>query len=111
MIKRPLLLAVLFFGLIGIARADDAHPFPNPYVPARGHTDIFFIRLPASGNIKIFTIDGQEVRNLSLPVGHVDPFPWDVKNSSGKQVATGVYIYTVFDGDRKVSSGKIVVIR
>ncbi len=83
------------------------HVFPVPFV-ATQHTSIKFTDLPGSGEIKIYTIAGEEVKRLSIPPGGFRE--WDVTNASGKKVVTGVYLYIV-DGDGQKSSGKIVVIR
>ena len=90
-------------------------PFrPNAGDPARyGSWDklIKFNHLPASGSIRIYTIGGSLVRELDiagLAVNNV--VQWDVKNSAGEVVASGVYIWEVtVGGERK--TGKLIVIK
>ncbi len=101
------MLLLLFVSTI---RAEATHAFPVPFVPSKGHSQISFTPLPVSGSIKIYTIDGQEVRSLSINPGDTIK-SWDAKNGSGKSVATGVYLFLVMDGDKKLSDGKLVIIR
>jgi VCBS repeat protein len=73
---------------------------PNPY---RGHEtwdqpgqrEVHFINLPAQSKIRIYTIAGDLVRVI-LHNDKVRDFErWDLKNDSGKLVASGIYIYRV----------------
>jgi len=41
----------------------------------------------------------------------IDPYPWDVKNNFGEQVASGVYIYFLTDDTKEKKIGKIVIIK
>jgi hypothetical protein len=104
---------LLFIGMFLAATAPvmaETHAFPVPYVANRDGALISFTELPAEGSIKIYTITGELVATVSLPLGHTDPMPWYVTNSEGKKVATGVYLYFVEGGGQK-TSGKIIVIR
>lgn len=94
-----------------ICFADGPHAFPVPFTPGRNpsHTVISFTNLPTSGTIKIYTIDGRLVSNLTIPTG-AGTTDWPVTNSKGEKVATGVYLYIV-DGDGTKTDGKLVVIR
>ena len=91
--------------------------FPVPFRPNAGDRArygswdpndlITFSNLPVSGTIKIYTISGSLVRELPITPPQVK---WDVKNSAGEVVASGVYIWEVTaGGDRK--TGKLVVIK
>ncbi|MBI1798464.1 MAG: hypothetical protein HYR73_02125 [Candidatus Eisenbacteria bacterium] len=73
---------------------------PNPY---RAHeawdqaaaNEVHFINLPANATIKIYTAAG----DLVVKLQHDDPVRdferWDLKNQSGKDVASGIYVYRV----------------
>ena len=73
---------------------------PNPYRaveawnPAGGH-EVHFINLPERSHIRIFTLAGDLVRELQ----HVDAVRdferWDLKNDSGRDVSSGIYMYRV----------------
>jgi hypothetical protein len=102
----------LFFLALISASSAAASPyaFPVPYVESNpAHTEINFRDLPSSGSIRILTVSGEEVRRLDIPQG-AGIKDWDVKNSAGKRVATGIYLFLV-DGDGQQTTGKIVVIR
>lgn len=88
--------------------ATDPHAYPVPFTPNRNpaHTQITFKDVPAEGTIKIFTINGVKVREVSIPTG-AGVADWDGKTSDGKNAATGVYFYDV-NGEFQ---GKLVIIR
>lgn len=73
---------------------------PNPYRGSEvwdqpGQGEVHFINLPSIAVIKIYTAAGDLVRELK----HNDPVRdferWDLKNASGKLVASGIYLYRV----------------
>jgi membrane-bound inhibitor of C-type lysozyme len=96
--------------LIGLALNLHAEPhaFPVPFV-AKQHTTIAFTDLPGTGTIKIFTIAGEEVASLTIASGELIK-QWNVTTSSGKKLASGVYLF-VIDGGGTTKKGKLVVIR
>lgn len=73
---------------------------PNPYRaveawdPAGGN-EVHFVNLPAQAHIRIYTLAGDLVRELR----HADPVRdferWDLKNDSGRDVSSGIYMYRV----------------
>jgi hypothetical protein len=86
-------------------------PFrPNAGNPARYGTwaqGIRFTNLPGYGRIRIYTLSGDLVREL--PVTAVTE-TWDVKNSAGALVASGVYLWEAAAGSGH-KTGKLVVIK
>ena len=58
---------------------------------------------------KIYTVAGEEVANLPIATGEISK-QWTVVNSSGKKLASGVYLYLI-EGNGVEAKGKIVVIR
>ena len=95
-------------GLFASVSIAETRAYPVPFV-AKDDTDIVFTDLPGSGNIRIFTVSGDEVTTLPIPPGQ-NILHWPVTNSSGKKVASGVYFYLV-DGAGTETRGKLVVIR
>ena len=89
--------------------------FPVPFRPNSGDvnrygswaTGIRFSNLPQQGSIDIYTISGQRVRHLDIDA---NPQTWDVKNSAGETVASGVYLWEVISGPNR-KRGKLVVIK
>jgi Mg-chelatase subunit ChlD len=84
---------------------------PNPYVPARGHSRISFFGsgLPFS-KISIFNKAGHLVQTLEENGGK-DRLDWDVKNSDGHHLASGVYIWVSTNSQGKNHKGKFSIIQ
>lgn len=87
--------------------------YPNPWKPNSGVTNtgdtsgISFDQLPANTHIRLYTISGQLIREESSP-GSI--WTWDGTNQSGKDVASGVYLYILTSGSN-VKKGKLTIIR
>ncbi|MBI4369874.1 MAG: carboxypeptidase regulatory-like domain-containing protein, partial [Elusimicrobia bacterium] len=67
----------------------DAKVFPNPLRPPKGHTGFTFANLPADAMIKIYTLTGSLIRELTASASGLSS--WDSKNESGETMASGVY--------------------
>jgi len=88
---------------------------PNPYRAveawntAEGN-EVHFINLPTQALIRIFTISGDLVRELH----HDDPVRdferWDLKNASGRDVSSGVYMYRI-ESKTLTDQNRFIVIR
>lgn len=85
-----------------------AHCYPVPFKPSAGHTRITFTGLTRQASVKIYTISGELVRSLQKNDVY-DFIEWDAKNSRGRNVASGVYFYTV-KGGGETASGKLMII-
>jgi len=83
--------------------------YPNPW---RSDKDsglpVTFSGLTAGGTVKIFTVSGHKVREFDNASGSV---AWDLTNTSGDPVASGVYIYLITDGQGDKARGKVAIIR
>jgi hypothetical protein len=100
---------------------------PNPYRaveawnPAGDH-EVHFINLPAKARIRIYTLAGDLVRDIQHEINDRTSTPpqpwdqmrdfesWDLKNASGRDVSSGIYIYRVEAGSFFHQS-RFVVIR
>jgi hypothetical protein len=98
------------FAIVNVVQVslDIAKAFPVPFKPALGHTVITFQDLAVDATIKIYTIHGELVAEIRSPLGN--DVTWDVKNSDGESVASGVYIYQIKAGPSE-KRGKLVIIR
>ena len=80
-----------------------AQNYPNPFNPA---TDISFTMDKASDvSLTIFNMLGQEVRvleNAYLGAG-THTYRWDGRDQLGQSVSTGVYLYTLTDGNKSIT--------
>ena len=107
--------------------------YPNPYrtdagyreagLEGRGQEDrwdervraVWFANLPPVCVIKVFTLDGDLVRELRHEYGAGDPAgkraKWGLINKNQQLVETGLYYWTVETPDGQVQMGKLVVLR
>ena len=86
-----------------------AHCYPVPFKPSLNHTKITFTGLTSSARIRVYTVGGQLVRTLDK-TGSGDTLDWDVKNSRGENLASGVYLFIVKSASQ-TATGKLMVIR
>lgn len=107
-----------------VADLDDIYVVPNPYVatstfePAntfragRGERRIYFMNLPPTCTIRIYTITGQRVETLyhssSIDDGQM---AWDLTTRDGMNIAYGVYIFHVDAPDIGEHVGRFAVIK
>lgn len=78
---------------------------PNPFSYLDG--EITFHNLPEGSRFEVFTPSGDKVVDIADLSGD---FRWDVRNSSGERLGSGVFLYYVsFDGQR--FGDKIIVVR
>lgn len=104
--------------LIGALSTDvgAVYAFPVPFRPNAGNTARFgswatgitFTNLPSTGKIRIYGVSGALMREMDITT---NPQVWDVKNSNGQNLASGLYIWEVTSGgstNRK--TGKLAII-
>jgi len=88
---------------------------PNPF---RGQeswdlpdgNEVQFKNLPPTARIRIYTVAGDLVRDLSHNDQVRDFERWDLKNGAGMDVASGIYMYRV-ESDTFFAQGRFIVIR
>ena len=66
-----------------------AKAFPNPLRPSLGQTAMTFVGLSASARIRIYTLKGIIIKDLTADASGTAS--WDATNQSGAQAASGVY--------------------
>lgn len=97
------------------ADLSDAYVFPNPFKPnSPGRfqaAEITFGHLPAVATISVFAITGKQVAKLHKTDTTVDFYKWNVTNSDGQKLASGVYIYFMTAPGGGKARGKFAVIR
>ena len=88
---------------------------PNPYRATEawdsptGH-EVHFINLPTRAKIRIYTVSGDLVAELEHDDRVRDFERWNLKNASGLDVASGIYMYRVESG-RLSFQNRFIVIR
>jgi hypothetical protein len=104
----------------------DKQPYvvPNPYVGAasfepqrfaisgRGERKIEFRNLPVNSIIRIYTINGELVKELRhdgvIQKGFI---PWNLRNDDELEIAPGLYIYHIDGGSVGTFIGKFAIIK
>ena len=82
--------------------------FPNP-ININVDKEVTFSNVPAGGKIYIYTLDGQQIANLSILKNKSSLF-WDLNDNRGQVVSTGIYLYLIIGNNIK-RMGKIAIIR
>lgn len=82
--------------------------------PADRNRRIHFYNLPPHCTIKIFTLDGDLVREIDHNFSSADPLSnhdtWDLITRNTQLAVSGLYYWTVESPDGKVQMGKLVLI-
>jgi hypothetical protein len=90
------------------------HAAPNPFRPgsngAYDASGITFSEIPAGSTIRIYTLVGELVAELTDVDGN-GMESWNVKNNSGKDLASGVYVYVIVPASGPAVRGKVVIVR
>lgn len=86
-----------------------AHAFPNPCRISQGCSGVTFTRLTLRATITIYTISGEKVCTVQKD-GNLDSVGWDLRNTAGAKVASGLYFYVV-TGDGSSKKGKLIIVR
>ena len=99
------------FALIGQSASDlsNAYAFPVPFRPKLGHATITFTGLGQNSRIRVFTIGGALVADMTSTSVN-GQLIWLPRTSDGKSLASGVYLYVIQDGSN-TAKGKLMVIQ
>ena len=85
---------------------------PNPYNPEKGNLTFYGNGIvPGQTIIKIYTLSGELVKEITSPVAHTgdNEITWDGKNGEGVNVTDGIYLYT-YDSPKEKGINKFTVI-
>ena len=84
--------------------------YPNPFIPGESATNnLTFDHLPAGASVKIFTLTGALVKELTATDAGIAT--WEgVLNQSGEKVASGVY-YVFAEGNGSKKTTKVAIER
>lgn len=132
----PTLLPVITYPLPSIEKVAeknlDVYVYPNPYrldgnyrdrgfegrdqreLPIDRTREIHFINLPPRCTIRIYTLDGDLVREIIHDVDPADPLAnhdtWDMITRNSQQPVSGLYYWTVEEDYGRTQIGKLVII-
>jgi hypothetical protein len=98
------------------ANVEDVVVVPNPYRGGErwdqnGENRVQFHHLPARATVRIFTINGDLVRELLKDDAQSGNLDWNLKNGNGQDVTSGIYIFHVVAESGFEARGNFVVIR
>jgi hypothetical protein len=96
-------------GRVAANNLDNAHVYPNPFKLSKGHTYINFTRLTVEAKIDIYTVSGEWICSLHKDDPMSDELKWNVKNSYGEKVFSGLYVYKIKSGNM-IKTGKLIII-
>jgi ligand-binding sensor domain-containing protein len=88
-------------------KLSDIVPYPNPVIIKTGEEKVSFSFPPYGSRIKIFTVAGEFVKEITFEQN----WKWDLRNRSGNLVSGGIYLFLAYDGKGNNYLGKIAVIR
>lgn len=91
------------------ADVSGAHAYPNPCKISSGCNAVTFTRLTLRATLNIFTISGEKVATVEKN-NNIDSVGWDLRNTAGARVASGLYLYVV-KGEGSSKKGKLVIVR
>ena len=111
----------VFFQVNTIPAQDLSRVFavPNPFVRRAGWDTgdgnfIRFFNVTETSQVEIYTIAGDFVRridNVIFDDRETGLIEWDTRNEEGEEVASGVYIYRVFDANGGEEMNRLTLIR
>ena len=87
----------------------DAHVWPNPCNAKKGCSGITFAKLTYDAEIKIYTVSGELVWQAEKRDEFMTKV-WDLTNTYGHKVASGLYVYYIKSGNSSMKS-KFILIR
>ena len=86
---------------------------PNPFILGQGNSRFLVKNLRYNSTVKIFSLNGELIRELNSTNGFVDGSRahWDGRDRAGNPVASGIYFYLAYSEDGKSITGKFAVLR
>ncbi|MFQ5676912.1 MAG: T9SS type A sorting domain-containing protein, partial [bacterium] len=95
--------------LISSTDLEHVFAYPNPFRSDSGQDFVTIAGLTAEAKIRILDISGRVIRTLEETNGD-GGVRWDLKDESGNQVSSGIYLYYIVNGTQK-ATGKLAVVR
>ncbi len=83
--------------------------FPNPYRADSEQRFVTVAGLPREATVRILSARGTLIRTLHETDGN-GGLTWDLRDGSGNEVASGIYLVYVTSGDEK-KTGKLAIVR
>jgi hypothetical protein len=84
-----------------------AYAFPVPYKASAGTGIIHFSGLGNQWTLHLYTTSGRRIFDTQ---GSTNTFDWNIKNTSGESIASGVYFF-VIESPQGKKNGKLIIIQ
>lgn len=85
----------------------NAKAYPVPFKASSGVTTITFDNLGSQATIHVYSTSGRRVFETQV---NANSYDWDVKNTSGESIASGVYFFVIESPEGK-KNGKLIIIK
>ncbi len=92
-------------GIVAAQNFSEIRPYPNPLILSGFGEKVTFDKLPFGAKVRIYNLAGDLVASINS--GN----QWNGANDKGEMVATGVYLFYVFEPGGRNHLGKIAVVR
>lgn len=94
---------------------DNIYVYPSPALLKDGQGSVTIAGIPNNCSVIILDVNGNIMKRLEETDGN-GGVSWDLRDTEGRMVATGIYIYRIAKLDSKkeetdVKLGKIAVVR
>lgn len=94
---------------------DDATVYPNPWTSGSAQNYVIFANLTKTATVQIYDLNGKFLKEIKETDGN-GGVEWDLKDSGGRDVPTGIYLFRAEGKDSngldlKGKTGKFAVVR
>ncbi|MDD5492016.1 MAG: glycosyl hydrolase [bacterium] len=90
-----------------ISLADTVYAYPNPCKLAQ-QQKVYFANVSRQATLSIYDLNGDQIFSDSNIT--VNPYSWNLVNSLGQRIASGIYLYVIQEGET-LKRGKIAIIK
>ena len=92
--------------LLGVS-TNEMRIYPNPWRKDRHEgKNVTVSGLVPGSELKIFTVSGHLIKQGTAPS---NTFQWDLRDNSGQEIASGVYLFLATDANGQSARGKFAV--
>ncbi len=91
---------------VSVKGAEKTSIYPNPYIAGKGYPErIIFGGLPKEATLRIYTISGELVKEISPQPINGGSVEWDVSG-----ISSGIYLYTIISPGGK-NKGRVSIVK
>jgi hypothetical protein len=83
--------------------------YPNPWRSSGGAEAVTFMGVARNSQIRVYSVSGEKVASLTMRTNE-GRLPFDLRDSDGRPLPAGIYIYEVITGEG-ARFGKFAIVR